>query len=232
MMKELGKDWLTEPAIDYEYKKYLLLAYIQQAEQELELLKLYPTSSDALLELDRMQAYLACLMDNKTLLPKELMRFDLKTVSPTYNTLYEAPEALQVITSIAEYAEEQLTGLVDKACQLREELENLIALEPIGVLPVKPEFGYLFIEQPKAVEVFEYEITHVASTTNELYRIKTSYYNSYSVTLTNTYSSIKTRLIKTGTIANPGTFLVRSDYNLPVEETLLPLAKNRIKHYL
>jgi hypothetical protein len=31
-MVELKQDWLTDGIIDFEYKKYMLLAYLQQVE--------------------------------------------------------------------------------------------------------------------------------------------------------------------------------------------------------
>ena len=38
-MKTLPKNWLTQGWIDFEYKKYQLLAYLQEAEKEFRSVK-------------------------------------------------------------------------------------------------------------------------------------------------------------------------------------------------
>ena len=101
-------------------------------------------------------------------------------------------------------------------------------------MPVYPTFGYLFIEQPKKVKVYEYEISHIAdaSTSSDLYRIKTSYYMDYSISLGNTYENVRSSLITTGDIGNPGTFLVTSSMQLPVEATLLPIGSRLMRDFI
>ncbi|HTB31081.1 MAG TPA: hypothetical protein VK808_03595, partial [Bacteroidia bacterium] len=42
-MVTLGDNWLTEKHIDFEYKKYVLLAFLQQVDKDFELQKLYPS---------------------------------------------------------------------------------------------------------------------------------------------------------------------------------------------
>ena len=41
-MKALSKNWLTEKHIDFEYKKYLLLSYLQEVEHNFNSIRLYP----------------------------------------------------------------------------------------------------------------------------------------------------------------------------------------------
>ena len=45
-MEKLSKDWLTQGLIDFEYKKYLLLAYLQKAKKSFEKVELYPFLAD------------------------------------------------------------------------------------------------------------------------------------------------------------------------------------------
>jgi hypothetical protein len=45
-MRNLEKDWLTAGLIDFEYKKYLLLAYLQSVKTNFKEKKLYPDLSD------------------------------------------------------------------------------------------------------------------------------------------------------------------------------------------
>ena len=44
-MPKLSKDWITEKHIDFEYKKYVLLAYLQEVEKHFEMTSLYPAAT-------------------------------------------------------------------------------------------------------------------------------------------------------------------------------------------
>jgi hypothetical protein len=41
-MADLNKNWLTEKYIDFEYKKYVLLAWLQEVNNNFQDQKLYP----------------------------------------------------------------------------------------------------------------------------------------------------------------------------------------------
>ena len=41
-MKNLSENWITEGWVDFEYKKYVLLAYLQHVESQVKEGKLYP----------------------------------------------------------------------------------------------------------------------------------------------------------------------------------------------
>ncbi|MCX6273751.1 MAG: hypothetical protein NTV09_00915, partial [Bacteroidetes bacterium] len=45
-MNSLNKNWITEKHIDFEYKKYVLLAYLQHVSENFTENKLYPFLAD------------------------------------------------------------------------------------------------------------------------------------------------------------------------------------------
>ena len=45
-ISNLNRDWVTEGNLDVEYKKYLLLAYLQFVQQNFSQKKLYPPLSE------------------------------------------------------------------------------------------------------------------------------------------------------------------------------------------
>ena len=45
-MEQLKHDWLTEGLIDFEYKKYILLAYLKDIRKRFDVNQLYPFMSD------------------------------------------------------------------------------------------------------------------------------------------------------------------------------------------
>src|SRR5262245_16009352 len=76
IMDRLKKDWITDDLIDFEYKKYVLLAYLQQVERSFALVKLYPPLADLIAHYQTAKA----LKENKQQLlasfPQRIAGFD------------------------------------------------------------------------------------------------------------------------------------------------------------
>ena len=71
-MEKLSKDWLTQGLIDFEYKKYVLLAYLQTVKKSFGKVELYPFLADLVFHYRNLVA----VKENKALIresfPKEL----------------------------------------------------------------------------------------------------------------------------------------------------------------
>ncbi len=84
-MKSLPKNWITEGLIDFEYKKYQLLSYLQESNKQFRQVKLYPVLG----ELIEHHRNLEELKSGKTrlsqLFPKALTSVDLKNARFYYS---------------------------------------------------------------------------------------------------------------------------------------------------
>ncbi|MFM6350079.1 MAG: hypothetical protein ACKPFK_33810, partial [Dolichospermum sp.] len=71
-MDKLDSNWLTQGLIDFEYKKYVLLAYFKTVKESFTRVQLYPFLSDLVFHYRNLQT----LKNNKSLLresfPKKL----------------------------------------------------------------------------------------------------------------------------------------------------------------
>ena len=71
-MEKLEVNWLTEGIIDFEYKKYLLLAYFKTVKESFTRIELYPYLADLVFHYRNLQL----IKDNQQLLcesfPKEI----------------------------------------------------------------------------------------------------------------------------------------------------------------
>ena len=63
-MEKLSKDWLTQGLIDFEYKKYVLMAYLQTVKSSFGKVELYPFMADLVFHYRNLQA----LKENKALI--------------------------------------------------------------------------------------------------------------------------------------------------------------------
>ena len=69
---------------------------------------------------------------------------------------------------------------------------------------------------------------------DEKYRsIKTEFVDVWQRNLVNSYQNIKAQLIRNRSdLPNPAVYAVETDLSLPMEETLLPIAKRSLVRYL
>jgi len=86
-MEKLSKDWLTQGLIDFEYKKYLLLAYLQTVKNSFDRIELYPFMADLVFHYRNLLA----VKENKALIresfPKEISLEEFKKLELSYKQL-------------------------------------------------------------------------------------------------------------------------------------------------
>jgi len=55
-LKSLGLNWFIEGSIDFEYKKYILLDYLQEINRHFDKSKLYPNLTDLVFHYNNLRA--------------------------------------------------------------------------------------------------------------------------------------------------------------------------------
>ena len=93
-MEKLSKDWLTQGLIDFEYKKYVLMAYLHTVKNSFERTELYPFMADLVFHYRNLLA----IKENKTLIqesfPKEI---SLEEFEKMFNDYFWQPLIDQVV---------------------------------------------------------------------------------------------------------------------------------------
>ncbi|MCU0447274.1 MAG: hypothetical protein MUE85_20455 [Microscillaceae bacterium] len=233
-MKNLEKDWLTTGLIDFEYKQYMLLAYLKSVKENFDRVRLYPYLSDLVFHYQN----LLDIKNNKQLIyanfPQTISQADFEKLNFEYKKIVEDDAILKEIEDILLFALPQLKGMLEEGKDIYEYIEKNLEIQPIGITPLNTEAGYLFlIEHNKnEMQVFEYQLT-IFENASEKYRgMHTLFLESIVKTLSRTLESIKLELIKKyQKLAHPATYLIYSRVNCPMNETLLPVAKRAfVKH--
>ncbi|OJJ17726.1 hypothetical protein BKI52_28090 [marine bacterium AO1-C] len=234
-MKALNEDWLTSHLIDFEYKKYILLAYLKDIKQQFDRVALYPYLSDLVFHYRNLLA----IKENKEVLinnfPKSISKADLETLSIRYKKMVESDEIMEELESIIEYAVPQFKSILGEGKDLFEFIEENIEIIPIGITPLHHKEGYLFLQQKgqKDTQVYEYQIS-IFEKADEKYRgIHTTFLESITRGIGRTFEGLKMELVrKYQKLPNPATFLINSDIVCPVNATLLPVSKRMFIKYL
>ena len=235
LMTNLHEDWLTNGLLDFEYKKYLALAYMQGVKQKFEEKKLYPFMSDLVFHYNN----LTTIRQNKQLLfenfPKELTRADFEQLKLDYRRIVEDDQLMDTLSEVVNFAIPRFKERMDQGVVLYEDIAYHISIEPIGITPLYKDEGYLllFINNTKTVYVHQYKIT-VFEQANESYRaIRTELLEEMQWSLANTFEHIKRDLIKRNRhLPNPAAYLALSRSHYPLQETLLPITKRLLVQHI
>ena len=234
-MKKLEKDWLTSGLIDFEYKKYILLSYLQEVQAYFDDRKLYPYLSDLVFHYQNLQS----IKQEKELLfenfPGKIAKADFEKLKIHYKKIVEDDSLMNELEQILSFSIPALKDTLNEGKGLYEFVEEQLEVEPIGISPLYANEGYLFINEhrKKLTQVYEYQIT-VFENVKEKYRgIHTNYLETVQKKLTRTFESLKLELIrKYPDRPNPATYLVDIKQDIPFHESAMPVAKRLLVKYL
>jgi hypothetical protein len=234
-MDELKSNWLTEGLIDFEYKKYQLLAYLQKVKQSFGRVELYPFLSDLVFHYRNLKS----ISENKELIqeafPKEISFEKLKDLELTYKKIVEDDSIMKEIEDIISFSLPRVKDHLDEGSFIYEYVESQCEISPVGLSSLYAQEGYLFISQPpqKEADIFRYQVTIFEQSSETMRGINTQFIYNTERNLTNTFEQIKLKLIKEfSDIPNPSTYLITTKLKFPFEETLMPVAKRLLVKYL
>lgn len=234
-MEKLNSDWLTDGLIDFEYKKYVLLAYFKNVRASFQQHELYPALGDLVFHYNNLLAF----RKNHELLrknfPKEFSGIDMKKLELTYEQIIQDDELMNEIGEIITYALPLFKSSLSEGKAIYEFVESNCEFTPIGLMPLYTDEGYFFISHSpsKQASVYRYQMT-LLETPEERYRgIHTIYLDNLRRGLGDTYENLKVDLTKRfKDLPNPATFLLHSKVSFPYLSTLEPVAKRLIVRYI
>jgi hypothetical protein len=234
-MKKLNADWFVEGLQDFEYKKYVLLAYLQGVKQAFDQSLLYPVFSELIGHYQTLHAFQQSKQQFESAVPKQLVSLDWEKFKALYASLLADDEALREIGEIVDFSLPQVKARVEEGKQLYELIEENIEIDTVGLLPLYRDAGYLLVRGGNAHEVraYSYQIT-VFESANERYRgIHSQFVADFTLSIGTTYESIKWELMRQQRdLPNPATFSVYSKLRFPEEASLIPVAKRKFVQFL
>lgn len=233
-MEKLSKDWITQGLIDFEYKKYLLMAYLQTVKSSFEKVELYPFLADLVFHYRNLQA----LKENKALLkdsfPKELSIEEWKRLELSYKEMIEDDSVMSELESIINFALPQIKDSLQEGSIIYEYVESQCEISPVGVTPLYAKEGYLFVTQPpeKETNIYRYQMSIFEGAQEQLRSLNTQFIDRVEKNTLNTYERLKLDLIRRfKDLPNPAAYLILARMKFPFSETLMPVAKRLfVKH--
>jgi hypothetical protein len=233
-MKSLSETWFADGYIDFELKKYTLLAYLQEVNKYFHESKLYPQLSDVIFHYNNLVAF----RENKKFLqeqfPKKLTGIQLEKLELLYEQMMSDDEVMQQLEEIIYYATKQMRSTINNGTELYEMVEDKLKISPVGIIPLEQNEGYFFLSNAITLtRVYYYRLSIYERREEKFRSIRTEFIDSWYKTISNTYEHIKSELVKSRKqLPNPAVYVIHAEVNLPIEETLLPVAKRYLVRYI
>ncbi len=227
-MKKLKLNWFTEGLQDFEYKKYILLAYLQHIHHNFEENRLYPHLAELYQHYQSLKLFLKTKNSVYKEFPKNISKFDLKNFKIEYEKTINDDELMETITRVVEFSIPKLKTELSEGKSRYNTIEATIHFSPVGIIPIYKKEGYLLLKSGKTstTNVYQYQVNLFESAGEKYRGIHTTWITSYPNNLVYTFEGIKKELIKTRLeLPNPATYLAETKNILPQTETLLPIAK-------
>ena len=230
-MKTLSETWFAEGYIDFELKKYTLLAYLQEVNKYFSENKLYPQLGDLVFHYNNIVAF----RENKKYLqehfPKTLTGIQMEKLQLLYNQMIEDDELMQELESIINYSAGKMKNIITNGTEIYEFVETKLNIFPIGLVPLEHNEGYFFLNEGRLniTRVYQYHLSFFEKHDEKYRTIVTEYVDCWERNMVNTYENIKAELIKKNkTLPNPAVYSIETELSYPLEETLLPIAKRSL----
>jgi hypothetical protein len=234
-MKQLSETWFAEGYIDFELKKYTLLAYLQEIHKYFNENKLYPQLSDLIFHYNNLVAFRENKKHLQEHFPKKLTGIQLEKLQLLYEQMIEDDTLMQELEEIIYYSADEMKTTISNGAEIYEFVENTLTISPVGLVPLDSQEGYFFLSagNSRSTRVYQYRLSFFEKHDEKFRSMKTAYIDMMMRSMIHTYESIKYELIKTrSALPNPAVYSIETELLFPVEETLLPIAKRSLVKFL
>lgn len=232
---KLSPNWITEGLVDYEYKKYQLLAYLQTVEAHFTEAKLYPPYSELYGHYRQLVVFKQSQEELADRFPKQFKLTDGRS-APVQETKPEYTDAvLNEINDIVAFSIPEMASYLEQGRTIYHEVEDQLQIEPIGLWHQNQDDGFFMLAYPsqQSLPVFRYRLT-VYESSGENYRgVHVQYLENVDKTLANSFESLKTEISNKHFMSYvPGSYLIQTKFAYPLTETILPITKRLLVKYI
>jgi hypothetical protein len=234
-MSKLSPHWITEKYVDFEYKKYVLLAWLQEVESQFDQVRLFPPLAELIEHYRNAKA----LKDGKQNLadafPSRLQGVDSEKIKLVYEKIATDSHLMEEIEAILEFSLPRFSHYLEEGKKIFDLVEKETNILPVGIVPLHSDSGYLFLKggEHANTEVHQYEVSIFEQPGDKYRALHTSYVTTYTSSFIHTYVSIKTDLLRANaSLPNPAVYAVETGMTIPFSETFLPLAKRLLMRTL
>lgn len=224
----LNENWFIEGFVDFELQKYRLLAYLQDVKKHFNQTKLYPHLADIVTHYNNLISFRKNKQFIQQHFPKKIDHISAKKLEIVYDQILADNALMHELEDITAYALTQIESTVHEGTEIYEIVEQQVQIEPVGIMPLYKNEGYVFIKylRDTDVRIYNYAITLFEHKTSKYKGIKLTYIDQRTKNYANTFEQIKIDLVRDiRLLPNPAVYKIEYPHAIPFTETLLPVAK-------
>ena len=233
-MKSLSETWFADGYIDFELKKYTLLAYLQEVKKYFDEHKLYPQLADVIFHYNNLVSF----RENKKFLqeqfPKKLTGIQMQKLQILYEQMMEDNDVMEQLEEIINYASREMKSTISNGTELYETIEDKLKISPVGIIPLEQSEGYFFLSSTLSLtRVYQYRLSIYEKHDEKFRSMRTEFIDTWYRSIATTFEHIKTELVRNRSqLPNPAVYAIETNISLPVEETLFPIAQGSLVRYI
>jgi hypothetical protein len=234
-MSALSETWFVEGNIDFESKKYTLLAYLQKVGACFKDKKLYPELSDVIFHYNNLMTFKRTKRLMQRLFPRKLTGVQMQRLELIYEEMIADSDLMTEIEEIAHFASQKMKVAITGGTDLYEFVEHNMTIAPVGILPMELDEGYFFLCDGacRAIRVYQYKLSFFERSDDTFRALRSQHISDWERNFTNTYESIKADLMRQNrALPAPAVYSVETKLAYPVDETLLPVAKRSLVRHI
>lgn len=234
-MKTLSETWFADGYIDFELKKYTLLAYLQQVNNCFNQNKLYPQLADIIFHYNNLLQFRTNKEYLKQQFPKRMSQVDMERLTLLYESMVSSDALMQELEEIIAYSLQQMKGTIEEGTEVYEFVEGRMEITPVGLVPLDTNEGYFFLRDGNYsdTKVYQYRMMFFEKQSSRYRTIRTEYVHSWRRSMVNTCENIKSELLRNRSfMPNPAVYNIETPLSFPLEETVLPVAKRFLARYI
>lgn len=227
-MRKLQSDWFLQNWIDAEYQKYVLLAYLQAVRQNFDEDKLCPDLPDLRNHYDAGVRFSRGKGTLNAAFPKRATGITGPPPRIAYTSEVPDDTCMAEVDAIVDFALPRFQATLTEGQQRWADIAGSMTLAPVGLMPLRPEEGYLLLHATAQSEtqVYHFCLTLYSEQEPGGRLVHLRFVETVRKSLFNTVENIKLDLIRRHRhLPNPATFTLESQRTYPVQETLLPIAR-------
>lgn len=226
-MENLSKNWFVEGWIDFEYKKYILLAYLQKIKNSFDQVELYPHLSNVIQHYEDLLRYNNQQQNIKASFQKDLNKIDIKKLALKFHTIHE-DEIVNKIMEIVDFSIPKIKSSLDRGAELYDFILSKIRMETVGIIPFYKKEGYLILltKGDSQANIYRYKTAIIHNKNDRFHGLKTTKIDQVNLSIANSLASIKVNLLKKySDLPTPATYVIHCAMKFPCKQTIMPIAK-------
>lgn len=232
MMQKLSLETFIGGGQDIESRQYHVLHCLKEYYAEFSHNRLYP----AFKELVDVTTTLEGLVEKKEGMegsfPQHLTGIDLQHQQLIYDSATDGDSEFQRAMDLIVWSLPHLKKAIDEAINIYHFVDEHLAIEEVGIMPVYKQEGYWAVPDTKSRRLYllRYEVSLFSSSTERYRQLKTKVLETIELeAVRKAPETLKLEVLQRyHDLPNPAMYMCETDIDFPYESTILPIAKRKL----